>query len=1717
MKSAPSNETSPASGGSAFQWTGASANDNWTTPGNWLGGVAPTGSANETLIFPAGASQFTSVDNFPAGSNFFYNIIVSGAGYSFTIDNNLALGAGGLLAGGAGSDTISGLSNSVEIFLAADLSFDVLGGATLVVNPEINELTYTLTVTGGGAATLNGVIAGSGGLVVTSSGTVTLNGANTYTGPTLIDSGTVNLVNNTALGANSDVTIAQGATVAVQGAVTPGVGLMGQYYNVTPSSNDFVDYPTLEAYISGLTPSLTELSSTTSLDGNFDFGDTGSAFPSPYNANATDFVAVYTGLFDAATAGSYTFDTGSDDGSMIFIDGATVVNNNNFQGVTVNSGTVTLTAGEHNIVIAYYQGGGGYALYADVQVPGGTLERLPDSLLSAVAPTNVQIGSLTGAGTIQLGANQITVGGDGNSSEFTGFVSGSGNLAKTGAGTLVLSQPQYTGTTTISGGTLQFGDGVDPLSALPTSSITDNSTLVLANPTGATLTAAQVISGIGGLTVTGGGTLNLNAVNTYQGPTLIAAGIVNALDNAALGNNSAVTVDTGATVNFSGLVNTGLSGTYYNAAPNNPDSNAFDSLTTLTAYVASLPVITTDSTATSNGQNDDGNYFDYGTTGEGFPATILNNPNQFVAVWTGEFDAQVTGTYTFDTGSDDGSMIFIDGNVVVNNNAYQGVTVRSGSVALTQGYHNIVIAYYQGGGGYGMYADVQVPGGSMQPLPNALLVDSNSQIDFGSLAGGGNIYVSSSTVVTVTVGANNSSTVYSGILSGFAALTKVGSGTLTLANTNSYLGSTAIDAGTLILAANDALGQNNDSGIVVNTGGALAFSGGINYTTAEPLTVSGSGPAGSASGLIDGNFTTPSQGSGYTYDPTGSAWTFTGGAVLQGNGSVWGFPNTPAGSQSAALQNNPSQGTGDAVANISQTFTWPAGTDTISFYLCERPGYPTLPVNIEVDGTIVDTVTNTASTWTLYSTTFTTNGGSHTLTFNADLPGASDNDTGLWGVSVTGAGNGAIENLSGNSSFAGPITVSGATATIGSDSGTLTLSGNVNLAAGNLTATGAGQITISGVISGSASSGTTPVQGLVGTYFNIGANQDLIQPASSSNSAWLGNQTPAHTALLIGPIDFPNISANGFADSVGDPAYYNLGNGNNNNVEARWYGDIVIPGTGTTPVPINFRTGSDDGSMLYVDGVAVVNNNFFQGQTFRSGLVDLTPGLHTIDIEFYNGAGGASMIAQWDPTGGTNFADIPNSAFLIPGVNGVTKTGTGTLTLSGANTYAGTTTVNAGVLSVSADANLGVDPASATPGNVVLNGGTLLASASFTLNSNRGIALGDPVTPSTGGEIDVAAGATLTYAGVIANNAGGGDGLTVGSGAHTGTVILSNTETYTGATAVNAGTLQLSGHVSAQSTVTVAAGAAIDGTGTYAGSVNVDGTIEAGTPATTGILTTGSLTFGSGTLDVQMNGTTAGSGYDQVSANGVNLTGATLVAALGTGFNPAVGTSFKIISNTSNNPVTSTFVGQPQGSVIMIGGLPFTISYVGGDGNDVVLTRVASTTTTLTSNPVGPITLGTSITFTATIANANPGNVGTVSFYYNYGQPGQFQIGGAVNVSGGSATSAATTALPAGSDTITAIYSGGPGFAGSQGTLVIQVNSANQTTTTSVTSNPVGPITQGTSVDFTATISGSPGVGTVSFYDNFGQSGQFQIGSAVNVSPARPRRLRPRRCPPART
>ena len=104
-----------------------------------------------------------------------------------------------------------------------------------------------------------------------------------------------------------------------------------------------------------------------------------------------------------------------------------------------------------------------------------------------------------------------------------------------------------------------------------------------------------------------------------------------------------------------------------------------------------------------------------------------------------------------------------------------------------------------------------------------------------------------------------------------------------------------------------------------------------------------------------------------------------------------------------------------------------------------------------------------------------------------------------------------------------------------------------------------------------------------------------------------------------------------------------------------------------------------------------------------------------------------------------------------------------------------------------------------------------------------------------------------------------------------------------------------------------------------------------------------------GTYQAELGGTTACSGYDQLDVTGtVTLddgntppTQGTLQVSLVNGFTPKAGQTFEIINNEGSSPVTDTFSGLPEGSEITVSGYVFKISYVGGTGNDVVLTVVS--------------------------------------------------------------------------------------------------------------------------------------------------------------------------------
>ena len=102
----------------------------------------------------------------------------------------------------------------------------------------------------------------------------------------------------------------------------------------------------------------------------------------------------------------------------------------------------------------------------------------------------------------------------------------------------------------------------------------------------------------------------------------------------------------------------------------------------------------------------------------------------------------------------------------------------------------------------------------------------------------------------------------------------------------------------------------------------------------------------------------------------------------------------------------------------------------------------------------------------------------------------------------------------------------------------------------------------------------------------------------------------------------------------------------------------------------------------------------------------------------------------------------------------------------------------------------------------------------------------------------------------------------------------------------------------------------------------------------------GTEDFTNTTINIEIDGATACTGYDQIAVNGdVTLTGATL--NLFGSHIPMTGESFLILDNQGSNAITGTFVGLAEGAQFSSGGFGFTISYVGGDGNDVVLTPLS--------------------------------------------------------------------------------------------------------------------------------------------------------------------------------
>jgi Bacterial Ig-like domain (group 3) len=195
------------------------------------------------------------------------------------------------------------------------------------------------------------------------------------------------------------------------------------------------------------------------------------------------------------------------------------------------------------------------------------------------------------------------------------------------------------------------------------------------------------------------------------------------------------------------------------------------------------------------------------------------------------------------------------------------------------------------------------------------------------------------------------------------------------------------------------------------------------------------------------------------------------------------------------------------------------------------------------------------------------------------------------------------------------------------------------------------------------------------------------------------------------------------------------------------------------------------------------------------------------------------------------------------------------------------------------------------------------------------------------------------------------------------------------------------------------------------------------------------------TYELELAGPSPGAGYDQIDVHGtVALNGATLVPRVE--FSPAAGEQFTIVANDGTDAVSGTFAGLPQGAEVGAGSAALRVDYAGGDGNDVVLTQLSPTTTTLfaSASAVAP---GTPVTLVAEVAGLAPAAGvpgGVVTF-----MDGGTTLGSAPLQNG--STRLTSSGLGPGTHTISARYDGAGLFAGSTSAAL----------TVAVEASPVAP------------------------------------------------------------
>ncbi|EAV5441518.1 autotransporter outer membrane beta-barrel domain-containing protein [Salmonella enterica] len=989
------------------------------------------------------------------------------------------------------------------------------------------------------------------------------------------------------------------------------------------------------------------------------------------------------------------------------------------------------------------------------------------------------------------------------------------SLTKTGAGTLILNaENTYTGSTTISEGTL-IATNVE---ALGTGNVTDNATLEM--NTGGDFDNA--ISGSGQVVKSGDETLTLSGANSYTGGTTISGGTLVASNVEALGSGD-VTDNATLELNTGGDFDNNIGGTGSVVKSGDKTltlsgANSYTGGTTISGGT----LVATNVEALGSGDVTDNAVLELNTGGDftnaisgsgqvvksGDKTLTLSGANSYTGGTTisggtlvaSNVEALGTGDIT-----DNATLELNAGGDFANNIGGTGSVVKSGDKTLTLSGSNT----YTGG--------TTISGGT--------LVATNVEA-----LGTGNV-TDNATLELSTGGdfANN--------IGGTGSVVKSGDETLTLSGANSYTGGTTISGGTLVASNVEALGTGDvtdNATLELNTGGdfdnAISGSGQVVKSGDKTLTLSGANSYSGATTISGGTLVATNV------DALGSG-DVTDDATLELN-TGGTFDNAISGSGQVVKS-------GDETLTLSGTNTYSGGT-LIS-------GGTLVASNVEALGT--GDVTNDAvlelNTGGTFDNAISGSGqvvksGDKMLTLsgaNSYSGGTLISDGTLVASNVEALGSGDVTNdavleLNTGGTFDNVISGSGKVEKSGDDALTLsgsntytggTLISGGTLVASNVEALGTGDVTDNATLALNAGGDFTNNIGGTGrveksgdqTLTLSGSNTytggTLISSgtlvATSVDALGTGNVTNNATLALNTGGDFiNNIGGTGRVEKSGDDALTLSGSNT-------YTGGTLISGGTLVANDVNaLGTGdvTDNAALMLNTGGDFINNIGGTGRVEKSGDDTLTlSGSNT-----YTGGtliSGGTLVANDVNALGTG--DVTDNATLalnavgdfnnaIGGSGKVEKSGDDTLTLSGSNTYTGGTLINGGTLvasnvealgtgDVTDDATLELntggkfDNAISGSGNVVKSGAdTLTLSGSNTYTGGTTINDGTLVATS----VDALGTGDVTDDATLELNTGGDfDNAISGSGqvvkSGDDTLTLSGSNTYTGGTLISSGTL----------------------------------------------------------------------------------------------------------------------------------------------------------------------------------------------------------------------------------------------------------------------------------------------------------------------------------------